>query len=655
MAAQRIVEMTLIGEAMAVQDSALDRFSEFVAQHEARLRESLMATCGGDAGREAAVEALLFAWDNLDRLEPTAEPLSHLYTVGLASARDGRTTSKPVFDRVETALIPDVDPDLPDSLSRLPEPERVPVVLVHGFQWTQPAVAALLGLGAATAKGYLERGMERLSSELDNAPSITIERQLADYGFWQRQLHGAVSADEVLERLRRTDMQVAIGAIQERTRPASRTRPPRLLRVAAVAAILVVFGGAAFALRATETDSDVSDSGQTRRVETSNVAFDQPFDLEISSVTVGGPGFVAVGSYMSRGQRSVATIWTSVDAVTWSRIPHDEDVFGLGVFFSDELSMTSITAGGPGFVATGWGTPWRDAPGDGFAAVWTSVDGIAWSRVHHQAPFNSAEMSAVIATDSGLIAVGRTSDSNAAVWTSSDGSTWSRVPTDPTTFDDAVMSNVAAGGPGLVAVGEDHHGNSAVWISSGGTDWTRIPHDANVFGSSAMTSVTAWGTGLVAVGYRVTQEMDHVEPPMGVEAAVWMSADGITWSRVDVEAAFDGAEMASVAATPSGLVAVGSVAAGFGRYPAVWTSTDGITWAKEPELDTESGPAEIRGVTAATVGRFAPQFPGGAQVRGLIAVGSAGSDAAVWVIHPLSETCLRRMGDLARERLGCYP
>ena len=53
----------------------------------------------------------------------------------------------------------------------------------------------------------------------------------------------------------------------------------------------------------------------------------------------------------------------------WSRIPHDEDVFGG----TGPQAMVSVTVGGPGFVAVG--------TDNGDAAVWSSVDGVAWSPV----------------------------------------------------------------------------------------------------------------------------------------------------------------------------------------------------------------------------------------------------------------------------------
>jgi hypothetical protein len=47
----------------------------------------------------------------------------------------------------------------------------------------------------------------------------------------------------------------------------------------------------------------------------------------------------------------VPVVWTSADGITWSRIPHDDDVFGQDGF----LTMGSATAGGPGLVVVGTG------------------------------------------------------------------------------------------------------------------------------------------------------------------------------------------------------------------------------------------------------------------------------------------------------------
>ncbi len=269
---------------------------------------------------------------------------------------------------------------------------------------------------------------------------------------------------------------------------------------------------------------------------------------EMVSVTAGGPGLVVVGG---------DTVWTSVDGTSWSRVPYDESVFG-------GASINSVTVGGPGLVAVG------EVNSD--AAVWTSVDGFTWSRVpHDEAVFggpNHQVMNSVTAGGPGLVAVGSDgvfgeygNDLNAAVWTSRDGVIWSRVPHDEAVFGDGndgigspEMWDVAAGGPGLVAVGVNR-GEVPVWTSIDGITWTPVPTDWRVFDGGEITSVTVGGPGLVAVG-----------------RGVYESADGITWtSALEADGPVSDEEMAyfpdsdgyvaleSVTVGGPGLVAVGSV------------------------------------------------------------------------------------------------
>ena len=262
--------------------------------------------------------------------------------------------------------------------------------------------------------------------------------------------------------------------------------------------------------------------------------------------------------------------------------------------------------------------------------MWTSVDGLTWSRVSlDEAVFGDGEPSDVIAGGPGLVAVGADVP-NAAVWTSVDGLTWSQVPHDEAVFGgegQQWMNSVTVGGPGLVAVGGGSLG-AAVWTSADGLTWSLVPHDERAFGRAAglgglpvLNGVTAGGPGLVAVG---TEFGGRWADP----AAVWTSVDGITWSRVPHGDALGGQLdvrdgdrwMSSATVGGPGLVAVGGnrsadpvteVAA------EVWTSVDGVTWSRVPQDEAIFGRGEMSNVTA-----------GG---PGLVAVGSDGSDAAVWV------------------------
>ncbi|NIA25677.1 MAG: hypothetical protein GWP04_08925 [Gammaproteobacteria bacterium] len=293
------------------------------------------------------------------------------------------------------------------------------------------------------------------------------------------------------------------------------------------------------------------------------------------SVTAGGPGLVAVGwEWTPTGGNANAAIgggdldaavWTSSDGVAWSRVVGDDAALG-GEGFEQ---MLSVTAGGPGLVAVGSVMSSLDGSRD--AAAWASPDGVTWTRVRGNDAALGGEgfqqMFDVTAGGPGLVAVGMDSaggDMDAAVWTSSDGLTWSRMSEEDAALggaDEQVMASVSAGGPGLVAVGMDSAGggaDAAVWTSPDGVTWTRVPGDEAVFGGvgrQEMASVSAGGPGLVAVG------SDASGPGGDVDAAVWTSPDGVTWTRIPGdETVFGGASdqmMLSVTAGGPGLVAVG--------------------------------------------------------------------------------------------------
>jgi hypothetical protein len=365
------------------------------------------------------------------------------------------------------------------------------------------------------------------------------------------------------------------------------------------------------------------------RVPHSEEAFGDAFEQIMLGVTFGGPGMVAVGSDGSPGDcEGRAAVWSSVDGIAWSRVPHSEAVFG-------EAQMTGVTVGGPGLVAVGHASGRTvDA-----AAVWSSVDGITWSRVRlSEAVFGGgATMWNVTAGGPGLVAVGwdghpHGETSNAVVWTSVDGMTWSKVPDTNGVFSQERgqwMWSVTKGGPGLVAVGYDSSG-AAVWTSQDGFNWSKAPHNKTIFKDAEMRGVTAGGPGLVAVGSGWNSEASN--------AMVWTSADGIAWSRVPHnEAVFGGAHMSSVTPEGQGLVAVGGSGLPKIQQGQVWTSPDGMTWSRVPSADAVFGTQkpelpvlEMRSITASgsrlvavgantvhdTVGRFTR------------------ADAAVWVAVP---------------------
>ncbi len=142
-----------------------------------------------------------------------------------------------------------------------------------------------------------------------------------------------------------------------------------------------------------------------------------------------------------------AASWASDDGVHWERSPVQASL--------DGALMLSVTPFGARWVAVG-----TTASGEE-AAAWTSDDGLTWTRAPSQASFHSrsryaphAEMSDVTVARTRLVAVGWNSSGNGAavVWTSTDGVTWTREPDEPG-FSGGGMHAVTLGNGKLVAVG----------------------------------------------------------------------------------------------------------------------------------------------------------------------------------------------------------
>jgi hypothetical protein len=182
---------------------------------------------------------------------------------------------------------------------------------------------------------------------------------------------------------------------------------------------------------------------------------------------------------------------------------------------------------------------------------------LTWSRVAIPDDlFGDDEyVSEIVVVDSRLVLLGREDcdgDRYASVWTSEDGYIWQRLPRNevflltpsgspqcPVGFRDVVV-----GESGLVAVGEvaapppSNTIKAAVWLSADGLEWTRVSPDGDDASMSEYTrlwSVYLGGPGFVAVG-------EACELPTGgertlcdegeAEGVIWISPDGLTWTRI---------------------------------------------------------------------------------------------------------------------------
>lgn len=94
-------------------------------------------------------------------------PAGYLYVVGRDRGRRmQRRLRSVVLMPVDSVRTPWVEPGLPDALARLPEQQRVAVMLLHCFEWTMSEVADLLDISKSTVQTHADRGLARLRARM---------------------------------------------------------------------------------------------------------------------------------------------------------------------------------------------------------------------------------------------------------------------------------------------------------------------------------------------------------------------------------------------------------------------------------------------------------------------------------------------------------
>ena len=141
-------------------------YTTFVGSHERPLRQAFTSLYGPELGGDATAEALAWAWEHWDEVQGMSNPGGYLFRVGQTRTRRLRR-SAPFFPAVPAAEIPWIEPGLPSALSRLSEPQRVAVLLVHGHDWSHGAVASLLDIAPSTVATHVHRGLRRLRELLE--------------------------------------------------------------------------------------------------------------------------------------------------------------------------------------------------------------------------------------------------------------------------------------------------------------------------------------------------------------------------------------------------------------------------------------------------------------------------------------------------------
>jgi hypothetical protein len=437
----------------------------------------------------------------------------------------------------------------------------------------------------------------------------------------------------------------------------------------------------------------------------------------VTSLTATGSGFLAAGSNVPGGNAAKASpvVWLSANGTTWRRLGATQlalpagngRVLGITAAAANGAAIVmSGTTAGPAIASGAWrstdgGASWkavtvpagggasatiaglaplrggfvavRSAPVGGTvgAAVYTSVDGIAWrqSATLQTADGLPLKLGLVSGGPIGAVVTGQARGLDFA-FMSPDGGTWTG--TDPvgttateqisgvtltangqavfsgaskanatgqqpvltligaqgaahpiplgavagTVIPQLAVNAIAASGTTQVAAGSAN-GLPAAWVSAdGGSVWKRATGATqaalNRPGNEQLTSVAHGAAGWLAVGGPATAT------PQG--PVVIGSPDGRTWTELDGAGAFTGQGQvvtSAAAAGKAGYVIVGREPAGGRTAAAAWYAPNLTGWQLATAARPGGAGSQMNAVTATG--------------KGFVAVGSAGTRPAAWL------------------------
>jgi hypothetical protein len=329
--------------------------------------------------------------------------------------------------------------------------------------------------------------------------------------------------------------------------------------IAAGASTLVAVGSAnGFPAAWTSADGG---SSWTRAAGQVPATFDRPGSQQLTSVTDGTAGWLAVGG-VTGGASEHPVVVGSATGSSWQAVDGEGAFGGTGLF-------TEQAAAGPGgYVIVGY----QVISGRTVAAAWWSAGLTGWRQAGVGAGAGQ-RMLAVTVGPRGFVAVGSDGD-QASAWISRDGQDWTKVGVPlPAWARRAALLHVASDGRAVVAVGTalDTAGQLLPFAASspdGGATWTEtaLPVPS---GRAFVTALAASGDGFTATG-------TFGRTPGHQDVVVWTSGSGSAWQAATptgLGLAGPGIQVITGLATSgSTLTGVGFTASPAAEEPVFWQS-----------------------------------------------------------------------------------
>ena len=261
-------------------------------------------------------------------------------------------------------------------------------------------------------------------------------------------------------------------------------------------------------------------------------------------------GFVAGG--VITGGVEVPTVWTSPDGLAWTRVPD-----GSAMVATAPAAIHEVVAVAGGFLAV--------ANSGAGPRLWRTANGRDWTVI---------ATPSLPRSDGALLEVASTGTTTALLFLTQTGSRlFRRTSADWTRADTgdafprpspvaAELRDVAVAGRRVVAVGNDGQERPLVMVSTGGASWRKAPFADR---SARLVAISSQKGTFHIVGWRLVKGVARL--------AAWTSRAGTSWRLVGGTAFEPVGVFADVTQGPSGLVAVAFEPSRRGFVTSVWALT----------------------------------------------------------------------------------